>query len=150
MRIGDHISELAGATVLAALIGLGAAIPAFGLFLGPFFKFGGGVVGGALGAYLIAEGARSGARVGVVVGLVGGILSGVLGFTIGTVLNIIWLSGGSGGDTVGGSVLLGIIGLFTGWIFLFLGAVLSAATVGWLFADTGEDEEAATSVRPRG
>lgn len=150
MRIGDHKKELAGGAIIAAFIGLGAAIPALGLFLGPFFKFGGGVVGGALGAYLIAEGARSGARAGAVIGFAGGILSGLIGFSLGTLLNAALMAGGEGSGGAGGALLLGIIGLFTGWIFVVIGAVSAGATVGWLFADTSEEEDPATQVRPRG
>lgn len=141
MELTTRQKHLGGAAALAAFVGLGAAIPAFGLFLGPFFKFGGGVLGGGLIAYLQSTGGRSGVRLGAIVGAVGGGVSAVLGSTVGTVLNVVVTA--DQGTELSGLLLLALVGFVTGWIFLLLGAALAGGAVGYLFGDVRETETVA-------
>lgn len=48
----DRVKYSGIGAAITFVFGLGPAIPAFGIFLGPLFTFGGGLVGGAIGGYV--------------------------------------------------------------------------------------------------
>ena len=68
--VSDRTTHIGIGSAVTFVISLGTAIPAFGLFLGPFFTFGGGLVGGSVGGWLRGGGATEGAKTGLVVALV--------------------------------------------------------------------------------
>lgn len=114
-------------SALTFFISLGTAIPAFGLFLGPLFTFGGGFVGAAAAGWLRGQGVQEGVKTGLLVALVGGITSSLVAVTGGTLLNVVFVSQESSGDTLGGWLLIAGFGFVSGLVFTLIGAIFGGA-----------------------
>lgn len=122
---------LIGAAV-CGFVGLGTSIPALGLFAGPLFTFGGGLVGAATGAYLEGGDERDSIKLGLAVAVLGGVPSSIIGATLGTFLDMQLAQTGPNPSYAPTSsyVVLAVIGFTTGLILTGLGALIG----GWLTA----------------
>lgn len=127
--VSDRTTQIGIGSAVTFVISLGTAIPAFGLFLGPFFTFGGGLVGGGVGGWLRGGGATEGAKTGLIVALVGGIASSIVAVVVGTALNLVFVSDSASSD-LGGYVVLAAIGFVSGLVFTLIGGLIGGTVTG--------------------
>lgn len=142
MRMSDRQEALLVGSGVITLIGLLSIIPFVGVLLGPLFKTVAGFVGGCVVAFLVASSGRSGARRGAVVGFAGGIVSAIVNWFANIALaGFISSADGEAASAAAGAALLGLVGAFTSWIFVVVGAVVGGGVVGWMFGDVRTEEQ---------
>lgn len=128
--VSSRQKNLGIGSAITFVISLGTAIPAFGLFLGPLFTFGGGLVGGGVGAGLEGGGGTAGAKNGLIIALVGGLTSSVVAVTIGTLLNFVISASDAGSSSPGGWLVIAAIGFVTGLAFTLFGGLIGGVVGG--------------------
>jgi len=117
-------------------ISLGVLSPRWGISLGWLFTITGGVVGGILIGGLRRRGGVDGFVYGAYVGAVGGLASSIVGVVLGTPINLATFASETSITpskyTIGGYVLIAIVGFVSGMVFKLMGASVAGALVGAL------------------
>lgn len=130
--VSDRMKHTAVGAAITFVVGLGTAIPAFGLFLGPLFTGGGGFLGGAVAAGLHRRGGVEGVKVALIAVLIGGVTSSIVASIVGTILNFLVVGPGEAQTNLTGYLGLAVIGFVTGLVFTLVGGAIGGAIAGFL------------------